>query len=112
MWPSYCHLKILPLKILIDIEYGKTIYKFRNNLLPVAFDKYFHKPNHHFRTRFATSKKKLETLRTTTVKEESLLKYKGPKVWNDIPLLIKESPSIKVFIKSYRNHLIGNFIES
>ena len=112
MWPLYCQLKVLPLKILIDIEYGKIMYKFRNKMLPEAFNNYFHKPTHHFKTRFATSRKNYETLLTTTVKEESQLKYKGPNKWNGIPLLIKDSASIKVFIKSYRIHLIGNFTDS
>ena len=112
MWPLYCQLKVLPLKILIDMEYGKTMYKFRNKMLPEAFNNYFRNPTHHIGTRFASKAKNYVKLRTTTVREESLLKYKGPNKWNHIPLSIKDSLSIKVFIKSYRTHLIGNFKES
>ena len=52
---------------------------------------------------------KFEVVRISSAKEKSLLKYYGPKVWADIPLLIKNSQSLKVFIHSYRTHLIGNY---
>ena len=111
MWPLFYQLKkILPLKILIDIEYGKFMFKSQNELLPELFDSYFWKPPHRHRTRYA--KNNLEKLRITTVKEESLLKYIHRNNWADIPLFIKNSASLKVFIKSFRTHLIGNFKES
>ena len=107
MWPLYCQLKVLPLDLLIKIEFGKTVYKHKNNMLPQAFDHYFNKPPHAYRTRFAQSS--YDKLRTVTSVEESLLKFKGPNVWNSIPHEIKNSMSFKVFIKSFRNHLIGNY---
>ena len=103
----YCQLKVLPLDLLIKIEFGKTVYKHKNNMLPQAFDHYFNKPPHAYRTRFAQSS--YDKVRTVTSVEESLLKFKGPNVWNSIPHEIKNSMSFKVFIKSYRNHLIGNY---
>ena len=107
MWPLYCQLKVLPLDILINIEYGKCMFKFNNGLLPEVFKNYFRKPSHHYSTRYATSNKNLEVQRVTTNKEKSLLKYIGPKIWSNIPLNIKDSLSLKVFIKSYHNFLIG-----
>ena len=53
MWPFYCRLKVLPLSILIEIEYGKFMYKYKHNMLPEAFDTYFYKPTHQIKTRFA-----------------------------------------------------------
>ena len=108
MWPLYCQLKVLPLNLLIQIEYGKTVFKFNHKLLPPAFDNYFKKPSHHHGTRFSKSNN-FAKLRISTAKEKSLLKYICPNTWNNIPLHIKESMSLKVFIKSYRNHLIGNY---
>ena len=109
MWPLYCRIKILPLDILISIEYAKTMFKFQRNLLPSAFDTYFQKPSHKYSTRFASGNN-FSLIRAESAKETSLLKYIGPKVWLEIPINIRESPSLKVFIiKSYRNFLIGNF---
>ena len=111
MWPLYCQLKVLPLDILIQIEYGKTMYKFQNNLLPQVFDTYFKKPTHCYATRFAASNNFALT-RISSSKERHLLKFVGPSTWLKIPTHIKESMSLKVFIRTYRNHLIGNFNES
>ena len=44
IWPLYCQLKVLPLSILIQIEYGKTMFKFENKTLPEVFENYFQRP--------------------------------------------------------------------
>ena len=110
IWPLYCQLKVLPLSSLIQIEYAKTMYKFENKLLPQVFENYFKRPSHHHNTRFA--KNNFEKVRITSAKEKSLLKYIGPNVWANIPLNIKNAMSLKVFINSYRIHLIGNYTDS
>ena len=112
LWPLYCQLKLLPLDILIDIEYGKTMYKFQNKHLPQVFDSYFKKPSHHHATRYATSNNNYEVIRTTTATDKLRLQYIGTKAWASIPINIKTSMSLKVFIKSYRNFLIGHYAES
>ena len=111
MWPLYQKLRVLPLNILIQIEQAKTMYKFEHKLLPQVFEKYFSKPSHQYATRYATTQSNFEVVRISSAKEKSLLKYYGPKVWASIPLLIKNLQSLKVFIHSYRNHLIGNYAE-
>ena len=111
MWPLYCQLQVLPLDILIQIEKAKTMYQFEHKTLPQVFDNYFRKPSHQHNTRYATTHNNFEVVRITSAKETSLLKYYGPKVWASIPLTIKESLSLKVFVNSYRTHLIGNYFE-
>ena len=110
MWPLYCKLKILPLDILIKIEHAKTMYKYQNKMLPAVFDTYFHKPTHSYATRFASSNNFCLT-HVSSAKEKTLLKYIGPSTWLSIPSHIKDSLSLKVFIHSYRNFLIGNYTE-
>ena len=111
IWPLFQQLKVLPLNILIHIEQAKTMYKFEHKMLPQVFDNYFVKPSHGYSTRYSTSQNNFEVVRISTAKEKSLLKYYGPKVWASIPLHIKNSQSLKVFINFYRNHLIGNYLE-
>ena len=107
LWPLYQQLKVLPLKILIKIEHGKTMYKFRNKMLPQVFNTYFETPPHLYFTRFS-SNNNFAMSSISTVKEEALLRYIGPKTWLSIPFHIRDSLSLKVFVKMYRNHLIGN----
>jgi len=111
IWPLYCKIKVLPLDILISIEYGKTMYKFQKKLLPPVFDNYFNKPSHNHSTRFA-SNNNFALTRVETANDYSLLKYIGPKTWLLIPNHLREALSLKVFIKSYRNYLIGNYDSS
>ena len=87
IWPLFCQLKVLPLNILIQIEYGKTMFKFENKTLPEVFDNYFKKPSHQHNTRFA--KNNFEKVRITSAVEKSLLKFIGPNIWINIPLHIK-----------------------
>ena len=51
-WPLYRKLDVLPLDILIELEWGKFMYKYQNKMLPAAFDSYFVRPKHHYSTRF------------------------------------------------------------
>ena len=104
----YCQIKVLPLDILIDIEYGKTMYKFLKGILPSVFDTYFAKPSHPYRTRFS-SQNNLDVLRIESALDKSRLRYIGPKIWLNIQPNIREASSLKVFINSYRNHLIGHY---
>ncbi len=109
IWPLYCQLKVLPLDILIQIEYGKTMYKFNKGLLPPVFDTYFNTTHQH-ETRFR-SNNNLAVLRISSANDKSRLRYIGPKIWLDIEPTIREASSLKVFVKQYRNHLIGHFTE-
>ncbi len=77
MWPLYCQLKVLPLDFLIQIEYGKVMFKFQKRLLPEVFDTYFQKPSHHHFTRF-TSSNNLDLHRPGNAKNTSMLKFIGP----------------------------------
>ena len=106
-WPLYCKLKVMPLDILIELEWGKIMFKFQNKMLPKAFDCYFSRPAHQHDTRYA--KKNFEQIRITSAKEQTLLKVIGPKKWSEIPLPIKEVFSLKKFIGMYRTHLIDSY---
>ena len=108
VWPLYCQLKVLPLNILIQIEWGKTMFRFQAGTLPPVFNNYFIKPSHNHRTRFA-ERNNFEVVRISSAKEKSLLKHIGPKVWLSIPSHIKKCLTVKSFISMYRFHLLDNF---
>ena len=108
VWPLYCQLKVLPLDILIQIEWGKTMFRYQAGTLPQVFNTYFSRPTHTHRTRFATNNN-FEVVRLCSAKEKSLLKYIGPKVWLDIPSSIKMCSTVKSFVAMYRSYLLDNF---
>ena len=88
-WPLYNKLKVLPLDILKELEWGKFMYKYQNCMLPKAFNDYFKKPSHHHGTRYA-KQNNFEKVRVKSAKEKSLMKYIGPCKWSSIPVKIKE----------------------
>ena len=107
-WPLYCKLNILPLDLLKELEWGKIMYKFQNNMLPKAFDQYFKRPSHQHATRYA-KKNNFEKTRAVNAKDKSLLKHIGPNKWSLVPHDIKETPLLKTFMNLYRTHLIDTY---
>ena len=72
-WPLYCNLKVLPLDILIKIEFAKTMLKFKLGLLPQIFCSWFKKPSHQHNTRYATSSDNFEVIQITSARDKTLL---------------------------------------
>ena len=91
-----------------ELEWGKVMYKFQNNMLPPAFDKYFTRPKHQYATRYA-NENNFEQVRTSSAKERTLLKFIGPKKWSDIPVDIKNSLDLKTFKDKYTTQLVDNY---
>ena len=104
-WPIYRLLDVQPLNILIKLEWGKIMYKYQNGMLPKTFDNYFKKPRHTHATRYANNNN-FEQVRTTTTKEATLIKVIGPKIWTEIPLVIKNTPHLGTFKNEYKVHLV------
>ena len=104
--PLYCQLNVQPLDILRELEWGKIMFKFQNQMLPKAFDNYFSRPKHNHATRYA-SQNNFEQIRAITVKERTQLKFIGPKKWSEIPPQIKMAPYLNTFKGLYRDHLIN-----
>ena len=105
-WPLYCKLDVLPLDIMIELEWGKIMYKYQNRMFPAAFDAYFQTPKHCYVTRYANQKNFEIITRVNNAKEKSLLKCIGPTKWSHIPFLMKKAPFLKTFMSQYRAHLI------
>ena len=77
-------------------------------MLPKAFDQYFKRPSHQHATRYAKNNN-FERTRAVNAKDKSLLKHIGPNIWSLVPHTIKETPTLKTFINSYRTHLIDTY---
>ena len=108
VWPLYKHLDIQPLEILMELEWGKMIYKFQNNRLQKAFDCYFKRPRHSHATRYV-SQNNFELVRPSSAREQTLLKFIGPKKWSEIPTSIKNAPYLKTFKRMLKEHLVLNY---
>ncbi len=84
------------------------MYKYRNNLLPQAFNNMFtcNVDNHSYNTRHASD---FEYPGNRLEFGKKSICYHGVKVWNNIPNHVKDASNIKSFKSSYRNTFISNY---
>ncbi len=94
----HIELNILKVEDIFKHSMVQLVYKQRNNLLPDVFDSYFKPRNeiHNLQTRNAH---KLHVIRVKHYYGESILKYKGAKIYNELPNDIMYCKSLNNFKK-------------
>ena len=88
-------------------EIGILMLKYPKNLLPRSFDKIFIQKLFHMKTR--SSSNVVTSFCASTVIQQSL-KFIGPKVWNNILFIIRNSKTNNVF-KPNLNHFFLSFLQ-
>ncbi len=74
----------------------QLVYKQRNNLLPDVFDGYF-KPRNEIHNLQTHNARKLNLIRVKNYYGKSTLKYKGVKMYNELPNDIMYCKSLNIF---------------
>ena len=106
----YALSNVLKIHDIYILEICKFMFRFKYDLLPNVFSKYFSKHNsiHNYNTKntsksnyFSPRKQKTVGLRT--------LQYRGVKYWNELPDLIKSSCHIYAFSKQLKKYLITSY---
>ena len=98
--------KILTLGDINKLQIGLFMYRYYNEMLPPSFNNYFIQGSsihhhftrsaHHYRPDFARIKTKWFSI-----------KCQGPALWNTLPKKITSLPSIGLFKKSLKEHLLS-----
>ena len=89
--PLFRKNKILKLDDLIKLETSKLMFNLDRCKLPTSFTKYFKKVSHiHFRVTRSSVNNKLYLPRYRSNRLQRSLKYRGVKVWNDVPCNLKK----------------------
>ena len=102
--PLFKDLDILPLDELIKLKRGTFMWKLDNNLLPQSNSGWFKLSNSVIRKRLNLSKYRIPNPRIGYTKRHNTCS--ATKLWNtEIPMQLKQSTSLKVFKKSYKNNL-------
>ena len=105
--PLFQKLKILNIYDLCRTQILTFVYKSCNGLLPSNYKNYFTftKDKHHYPTR---SSKNYNLFRTNAQKlcRANALVNRGPKFWNSLPIPIKSAPSIGIFKRLLKDHLV------
>ena len=83
------------------------MYRRVNNLLPEGiFDDYIKPISHSYNTR-SKAKKNLYIRKTKTNYGKFDIRYSAPKIWNDIPLAIRNSSSLAIFKKEFKDYILS-----
>ena len=105
----YDELEILNLGQIHNVEKAKFMYKYKQNKLPSNFNDYFQEvgENHHYNLR-STSQQNFQPTRFKTRYGKKRIQYDGVKIWNDIPMIIKDSNTLKSFSGLYKAYVLNS----
>ena len=94
--PIFSQLKVLDMFSITSFSVATFMYSYHHNLLPSSFRDLFLSSNqvHQYETRLASQYR--PHFCRTNIKQFSIL-YRGPKIWNSLPISLISSPSIFVF---------------
>ena len=125
--PLFKELKLLNFKDAFDLNVGKFIYLTLAGQSPAIFNDWFSYTNNihsHATTSSVTITRNqyfdagtAEPTHNLFTKNSNLVKYGGkmirvygPKLWNSIPSVIQNSPSLSTFKIKLKNHFIDRYI--
>ena len=94
--PLFSQLKVLDIFSINSFSVATFMYSYHHNLLPSTFRDLFLSSNqvHQYETRLSSQYR--PHFCRTNIKQFSIL-YRGPKIWNSLPISLISSPSIFVF---------------
>ena len=97
--PLFKSLGILPLDKAIKLRQGKFMWKLVNNYLPQSLSSNFTLHTITVRSQFAMPAPRLDLA-------SRHINYAGIKLWNEIPLRIKQTTTPKAFSKTFQQYLL------
>ena len=103
--PLFDNFKILSFIHLKQYNLGKLQFQIEHNLLPDAIQNLFSSKT--ISKRKITLSQKFDPLSRTTYKKH-FISSTGTLLWKNIPTKIKSSKSLKVFMKTFKQHLISS----
>ena len=96
---------------IFKLQLAIFVFNCLNHYNPPQFSNYYSYVSDHYNT--SSSSKKL--LRTPMVRTSKYglnsIKYLGAKIWNDIPVELRESSSANLFKTILKRHLLSSYID-
>ena len=87
------------------------MYDCQNNLTPIHFHSYFTLSSevHGYNTRLASRGDLFLSRKTIFQYGIRSIQYLGARLWNSIPILIRESPSQTILITKLKTHFLSSY---
>ena len=105
----FLNLRLLKVENLYDLEIAKFMHAHHNNQLPECFNSFFRESgsNHNHYTR-SVANISYDPLQCRTSRGQRSIRFYGPKVWNDIPLLVKQTSKIE-FKRGFKSTIFSRY---
>ena len=107
---AYENLKLMTISDLHRFELGKFMHKINNGTAPETFDLSSLVIDHDYNTRARISGN-LNLTRPRTEIGKTRLEYKGAKLWNSLPIFLKQITRHKTFVYELKKILLQNHLE-
>ena len=105
----FLNLRILKVHDLYNLEVAKFMHSHFHSTLPTCFSTFFQEisESHNYNTR-SKSCRNYTTINCRSSRGQRSIKYKGPKIWNDVPTSCK-SLSKYCFKKQYKELIFSRY---
>ena len=104
----YDDLELLNLNQMHNLAKAKFAYKHKNDMLPSNFDNYLHSTESiHTRNLRSTSSGNYRQVWGKLSHGFEMIQYDGAKLWNSIPVNIRNVENLKNFSEIYKIHLLN-----
>ena len=100
----FSNWKILDVFSIYSFQVSSFMYLYHNDALPISFTRIFQTGNqiHQYSTR-CSDYYRPHTCRTN-IKKISIL-FQGPRIWNSLPIDIKNAPTFSIFKRTIKQFL-------
>ena len=95
-------LKLLNLDQLNKLAKAKFVYKYKNQKLPSSFDKILTNTGHRYALRSQVTQE-FKCIWGKTIFGMKMIQYVGAQLWNEIPLEIRSTNSLREFSKKFKS---------
>ena len=104
-------LQVLKQEHIFQLQLSSFVYECINNISPVHFQNYFNKifNIHQISTRHAVRACLFAEHRSTIQYGIRSIQYLGARIWNDLPLLIRNSPGMTNVQKTLKIHFLSTY---
>ena len=109
--PIFDKLQVLKQEHIFQLQLSSFVYECINNISPVHFQNYFNKILNirQISTRQAIRGDLFVEHRSTIQYGIRSIQYLGARIWNDLPLLIRNSPSMTNLKKNLKIHFLSTY---
>ena len=109
--PLFDALQILKLNDIFKLQVTSFVYECLNNLAPIYFREYFVNIHsvHNIGTRQSKKGGRFALRCNTTQYGLRSIHYSGVRIWNSLPVEIRESPSLSVFKKKLKDLFLVSY---